>query len=90
MEKENETKTLTPVQLDTIRRHERVKKEFEAMRSELPDLAFSRICELVIREHEANLPDGVKTITGIRKIIKKYNLLDNEQHITTPKNLVDD
>lgn len=64
---------LTENQKDVAKRHERILRKFTQLREKYPDVAITRIASM-LTDYERTRPDGVKTVPGITRILKKYNL----------------
>lgn len=59
--------------LDITRRRERVRDKFIALRKENPTAKYCNLAAEIV-ESEILLPDGIKSLSGVIKIIKIYNL----------------
>lgn len=66
-----EFKTIHECDID--RRRERVKAKFLELRQQFPQTAYTTLC-LWIAEDEKQLDDGIKSLSGVVKIIKLSNL----------------
>ena len=64
---------VSPHDLDLARRRKRIKEKFCAMHQENPTLPFTTVCRLVA-ESEKDLPDGIKSLSGVKNIALMYQL----------------
>lgn len=64
---------LTDNQKDVAKRHERILTNFKKLREKYPTAAISRIAAM-LTEYERGKADGIKTVPGITRILKKYGL----------------
>lgn len=59
--------------IDITRRRERVRDKFIALRKENLTAKYCNLAAKIV-ESEVLLPDGIKSLSGVIKIIKIYNL----------------
>lgn len=64
---------MTEAQAATLKRQQRIIEKFKELTEAHPEIAPSRICD-IIADGEKKRTDGVKTLMGVKKIIKKHGL----------------